>query len=202
MMIRQLLVIEDHAIYRTGLISVIENISHTSITEVCTVEQALASGTVPDLILLDIQLNGMNGLKGMAELYRQWPDTKIIIISANDSYTNAQTALESGAMAFLSKSDTTETILAVVTSVLDNPQADRMISPMIQSRVAKAPKLSSRQIDVLQLMAKGHSNKIIGQMLNISENTARWHVCAMISVLQVSSRTEAVFTARELGLLS
>lgn len=200
-MLRQLLVIEDHAIYRAGLISVIEHIAFTRVTSAGSVEQALATNIVPDLILLDIKLNGMDGLKGISALRLQWPGTKIIIISANDSYTNAQTALELGATAFLSKSDTTETILSVVTNALDNPLTSNVMSPALQHRIAQTPKLSTRQIDVLQLMAKGHSNKTIGQMLHISENTARWHVCTMISILQVSSRTEAVFTARELGLL-
>ena len=197
-----MLVIEDHAIYRAGLISVIECIEGVFITEACAVEKALALNITPDLILLDIQLDGMSGLKGVKKLHQQWPEVKVIIISANDSYFNTKLALEYGAIAFLSKSETTATILSVVSNVLNNINNDYIVSPMIANRIAGAPKLSARQIDVLQLMAKGNSNKTIAQILNISENTARWHVCTMNSIFQVSSRAETVFKARELGILS
>lgn len=201
-MIRQLIVIEDHAIFRAGLISLVENLSDVSIAEAASVEAALASAIVPHLILLDIQLSGMSGLEGMVDLRQRWPDVSIIVISANDSYANAQAALRAGASAFLSKSDASQTISSVISKALDNRLADKHISTTVQKRVEMLPKLTERQIEVMQLLAQGYSNKTIGQMLHISENTIRWHVCAMISALQVSSRTEAVFVARNLGLVN
>lgn len=199
---RQLLTIEDHALFRAGLVTALSSLHDLDISEAVSVEAALKLPIVPTLILLDIQLSGMSGLDGMTRLRQQWPDANIILISAHDSYANAQAALKCGAIAFLSKSDTTKTILATVTNALAQDPTNRTISPLIQTRLTNTPKLSDRQLEVMQLLAQGFSNKTIGRMLSISENTIRWHVCTIISALQVSSRTEAVFVARKLGLLN
>lgn len=196
-----LLLIEDHSIYRAGLIAVISESVSACIHEASNVEKALEMDIDPEVIFLDIQLEGMSGIQGISQLMKRWPGAKIIMISANDSYVNTQSALDFGAKAFLSKSDTAENILKVFNNVLFGSDSDYILSSNLKNKISSAPKLSARQMDVLNLMAKGYSNKTIGKMLHISENTARWHVCAMNSILQVSSRTEAVFAARQLGLL-
>lgn len=142
--VHQLLVIEDHSIYRAGLISVIQDAFCAFVVEVCAIEKALDLEVIPDLILLDIQLEGMSGLSGMTQLLQRWPGTKIIIISANDSYANTQSAFDAGATAFLSKSDTAENILSILSKVLVGHGSGYMVSDNVKNKIASAPKLSNR----------------------------------------------------------
>ncbi len=156
----------------------------------------------PDLLLLDVQLEGLNGLDGIAVFKRKWPLAKVVMVSAIQDSQVVNEALARGAQGFICKAETPTRMLELVEQVL------RGQMPITGERVPEgvvaqqAIKLTPRQCEVLDLMSRGLSNKMIGRRMNLSENTVRVHVQATLAALQVSSRSEAAFVARRLGLVN
>ncbi|MEJ7686365.1 MAG: response regulator transcription factor [Variovorax sp.] len=200
-----ILLIDDHALFRCGLRMVLSTgIPDLQVAEAASLEEAMRSPMeAPALVLLDIQLHGLNGLEGIALVKRKWPLAEVLILSSQaEPHTVAQ-ALERGAAGFVSKADTADNILAVIDRVR---RGQRVASPaharVFDSDSTAAPqRLTPRQCEVLDLLCQGLSNKVIGRRLNLSENTVRGHVQAVLSALRVSSRSEAGFAARRLGLV-
>lgn len=148
------------------------------------------------LILLDIQLQGLNGLEGIDLLQQRWPQAKVVVLSSLDAPETMREARARGAQGFISKSDTPEMMVATVKAAL----ADDVPYALPPAEGAPA-RLTPRQREVLELLCQGLSNKMIGRQLQLSENTVRAHVQATLAALQVSSRSEAAFVARRLGLV-
>lgn len=195
-----ILVIEDHALFMVGLTTALHSLAGVDIVETNSIEQATGYTLSPNIILLDVQLSGISGLDGITLIRDKWPAAAIVMLSAHDSHANRTQALSQGVFAFLSKADSTDTILTTVRKALQTtgitlPVPDQQPSPQ---EVA----LSERQIEVLRLLAKGMSNKAIGNILGVSENTIRWHVRSLLQALNVSTRAEATYAATRLGLIS
>ena len=198
-MTTRLLLIDDHTLFRSGISMVLAaGLSRVEIFEAATLEEALrCPAETLDLLLLDIQLQGLNGLEGIAPLKRRWPEAKILMVSASHEADAARIALERGAQGFISKTETPDRMLSIIAAQLScNTGSVEQCKPPEQIR------LTPRQCEVLDLLCQGLSNKMIGRRLNLSENTVRGHVQAMLAVLQVSSRSEAAFVARRMGLIS
>jgi DNA-binding NarL/FixJ family response regulator len=198
---KRILIIEDHTLFRAGLRMALSAIEGIEIDEVPSVEQALLTKTVPALVVQDIQLHGINGLDGIAHIQRKWPQAKVVFLSASNSPLDIRTALDKGAVAFLSKGDSSDTIVAVINQILLGEEDAYSLPAASHSALPAAiPKLTARQHEVLELLNQGLSNKLIARQLCLSEHTIRWHVQSLLSLLQVSSRSEAAFSARKLGL--
>ncbi|WP_211455424.1 response regulator [Collimonas antrihumi] len=194
-----ILLIDDHAMFRSGMAMVLRSgIANIDVFEAASLEEAMRSPIeAPAILLLDIQLQGLNGLECIAVLQRKWPQVSIIMLSADATPTTVRLALERGAVAFVSKADTATNILAIIEQVLrKEPTAG------ISGNTPPEPHLTPRQCEVLDLLCQGLPNKTIGKRLGLSENTVRGHVQALLSFLQVSSRSEAAFAARRSGLVS
>lgn len=196
---KSILLIDDHALFRSGIAMVLEaGLGEADISEAGSLEQALQESDIePDLIMLDVQLQGVSGLEGMASLRRKWPLAKIVVVSAFDLPDIISEAVEKGAIAFISKTERPERMLAQVRSLLDGDAAPAPVHHSGEDR----PRLTPRQAEVLDLLCQGLSNKMIGRRLNLSEHTVRGHVQATLATLDVSSRSEAAFAARRLGLV-
>lgn len=151
----------------------------------------------PDLVLLDIKLPGLNGVEGIALLRRQWPQLPVLMLSAMDEPEMVRQAIARGASGFVSKTQGAEDIVRAVQDVMRGGEV-----PPLPSDDTTTLRLTPRQCEVLELLCQGLSNKVIARRLELSENTVRWHVQAILSLLQVSSRSEAAFAARQLGLVS
>lgn len=156
-----------------------------------------------NVMLLDIKLPGLNGLEGIALLKRKWPQVPVIMLSSQDEPEIVRLALTRGAIGFVSKADTADKIMASINLVLRGEFAELTAQAEGVSDASDALQhLTPRQCEVLELLCKGLSNKLIARQLNLSENTVRGHVQAILGLLQVSSRSEAVFAARRLGLVA
>lgn len=179
-------------------------IPELEVAEAASLEEAMRSPMAkPALVLLDIQLHGLNGLEGIALVKRKWPDAAVVILSSDAGPHNVRMARERGAAAFVSKADSADNILSVIEHL-------RQGLPIVSADHASAPAgdgdgsrqlLTPRQFEVLDLLCQGLPNKVIGRRLNLSENTVRGHVQAVLAALQVSSRSEAGFAARRRGLV-
>ena len=197
MLSARLLLIDDHALFRTGLRLVLENNDKVAdILEAGTVMDAIHQfGSTPvDIILLDIQLPGLNGLDGIAVLRRHFQSSRIIILSASPELAS-----------------TTPDIAGVLTKSASVEQIDQALERCLRGETlsdaapAKAAgrgsQLTPRQLEVLSELCLGRSNKAIANSLGLSENTVRVHVAAILEQFGVYSRTEAVLEAQRRGLV-
>ena len=202
----RILLIDDHALFRCGLRMVLAaGIADVEVAEAASLEEAMRSPMEsPALVLLDIQLHGLNGLEGIALVKRKWPEAAVVILSSDVAHHNVRLALERGALAFVSKAEPADKILAVIDQLRRGLPVAAASSALVPASEGDGSRqlLTPRQSEVLDLMCQGLSNKVIGRRLNLSENTVRGHVQAVLAALQVSSRSEAGFAARRRGLVA
>lgn len=204
MMTTRILLIDDHPMFRSGLRMVLSaRMTDAEIFEAGSLNEATESAPEKiDVILLDINLPGLNGLDGISFLKRKWPLAPVVVLSSQDSPETVRDALARGAVRFVSKADTADRIVALLNRVLrgeyttpDAPAEDGKEAFVMPQH------LTPRQCEVLDLLCQGMSNKLIARRLSLSENTVRSHVQAILNFLEVSSRSEAAFAARRRGLI-
>ena len=204
MTVTKILLIDDHAMFLSGLSLVLKSaMPDIEVLEAASLEEAMRLPDEPPAIaLLDIQLQGLNGLEGMALIKRKWPDAPVVMLSADNAADTIRTAMERGAARFVSKADSVDKILTVIHQVLNGiPELGADPGSTTGSAASSKARLTPRQCEVLDLLCQGLSNKVIGRRLNLSENTVRGHVQAVFGVLGVVSRSEAAFAARRQGLI-
>jgi DNA-binding NarL/FixJ family response regulator len=196
MPISQLLLIDDHALFRSGLrLVLLQGMADVEVLEAASLEQAVRTAVEPPaLVLLDIQLQGVNGLEGLGLLRQRWPQVPVVMLSSIATPDTIAQAMARGAAAFVSKGDTPDKIIAVIRHTL----APLTSSPPIKPSV---PRLTPRQCEVLDLLCEGLPNKLIARRLQVSEFTVRGHVQAVLGLLGVNSRSQAMFAARQNGLI-
>jgi DNA-binding NarL/FixJ family response regulator len=202
MMHTRILLIDDHAMFRTGLHMVLNSgIENAEFFEANSLAEALSSPLATiDIILLDLILKGpagQNGMDGITLLKQKWPNTPIVVVTSQDDQESARLALTLGAAAFISKAETAEKIIALTKLLLQDPAT--VISSTSSNSGER--RLTPRQHEVLNLLHKGLSNKLIAQQLTLSDNTVRRHVQDILEFFGVISRAEAVFAARRKGLV-
>ncbi|WXL26196.1 response regulator transcription factor [Ectopseudomonas mendocina] len=203
-MTTHILLIDDHALFRSGISMVLAaGMGDVKISEAESLEQALLlSDDCFDLVLLDHQLGGLNGLDGISLLKRRWPEAKVLMVSAIQDAHIQKEAMDRGAQGFINKAENPARMLELLAQVL----AGHLPAPAMPTRSSPSTtatiRLSPRQTEVLELLCLGLPNKLIGRRLHLSENTVRGHVQAILQAMQVSSRSEAAFVARLMGLIS
>lgn len=205
-----ILLIDDHPLFCDGLKGILVELDRSPVIRVVgSCEEALElvqSLDEIDLLLLDLNLPGMNGLEGMQQIRHQMPATPIVILSASEDRDKVLRAIELGAKGYIPKSSSSEIILNALRLVLSGgvylPMAALDTVNTHHVTVSKDEQtLTPRQLAVLKLLANGHTNKAIGKILDMAENTVRVHVSAILHVLDVTNRTEASVAARRLGVL-
>lgn len=193
-----ILLIDDHAMFRAGLCMVINRaMPEAAIYQAASVAEAL--GTVPltiQLVLLDIKLNGSSGLEGIALVKRRWPAVPILMLSSHDEPETTRLALARGATAFMSKAETPEKIIDTIARLL------RGELPLAEPIACNNDKhLTPRQREVLELLHSGLTNKVIARKLALSDNTVRRHMQEILKYFKVATRAEAVLAARQQALV-
>jgi DNA-binding NarL/FixJ family response regulator len=201
----RLLLIDDHALFREGLGLVLrQRFPEVEVSEALSVAQAVnLVHQAPDVILLDIQLQGPDGIEGLAIFRQRWPQVPVIMLSSMATPDTIATALARGALAFVSKADSSSAILQAVEHALSGAQA-APVQPGVaaDSGLTQLIKLTARQTEVLQLLCEGLPNKVIARRMELSEFTVRGYVQAIFGLLGVTSRTQAIFAARRHGLVA
>ncbi|MFC0267052.1 LuxR C-terminal-related transcriptional regulator [Kushneria aurantia] len=197
MPLRTLLLIDDHPLFLGGISRVLaEGLERVVIVEAVSLTAALAQRHLdPALVLLDQQLGGVSGLAGVSALRRRWPGASIVMLSGFDMTKIREEAQALGVCAFISKSDKPQTLLHQVSALLEGVAET---APTLPDEPPQR-QLTPRQLEVLELLCQGLSNKAIAARLYLSEYTVRGHVQALLTLLNASSRAEAAFAARRLG---
>ena len=207
---RRVLIVEDHPLFREGLVQLLQRRLHNcEIVAVGSAEEGLARAAeppAPDVIVLDLNLPGMDGLSALARFAESFHQIPVVVISGDDSSETVQRAVEAGARAFIPKSLPGASIVQAIehglsgrAEVLDGTR----LSAVAPTESAGLPDgLSLRQMEVLALICEGKSNKQIARELGIVERTVKSHVTAIFGALSVINRTQAAMVAERLGLVS
>jgi two-component system NarL family response regulator len=161
----------------------------------------LLSGTQADVILLDLRMPGMNGVDTLHAMNRAKIATRAIILTSFETDEDIYRAVQAGAHGYLMKDAPQADMIKAIKAVSGGK---RYFPPHIAERLAERmmrTNLTGRELEVLQMLARGLTNKEIGRALAISGNTVRNHVNSIIEKLEVSDRTEAATTAIHRGLI-
>ena len=207
-----LLIVDDHPVVRDGLVAILGTQPDFKVAgEAASGEEALAlfERLRPDVILLDLEMPGMDGVEVIKRLRATQPEVKIVVFTAFDTDERILSALQAGAKGYLLKgaprSELFEAIRVVHRggSLLQPVVASRLLSQLSGSESAASPAepLTPREAEVLQLLAQGKPNKEIAAELFISERTVKFHISAILAKLGATNRTEAVTIALQQGLV-
>jgi DNA-binding NarL/FixJ family response regulator len=200
----RILIVDDHPVVLAGLSSMLGTQPGIAVlgTASSGEEAVLMLRSKPvDLMLLDLRMPGMNGFDTLQALKREKLNTRAIILSSYETDEDIYRAVQAGAQGYLLKdtaqADMVEAIRAVHAGKRYFP---RQIAARLAERMMRT-NLTTRELEVLNMLAQGFTNKEIGRALDISGNTVRNHVNSIIEKLEVSDRTEAATTAIHRGLI-
>ena len=201
------MLVEDHALVRAAIRRTLSVPGIEVVAEAASAEQAL---TVvmhhrPDVILVDIELPGMNGVQLVRELSPRLPDAHIVMLTGSANRDELVAAFRNGAVGFLTKDMSPEGLVRAILGVRDGemPMPRRLTRELVQHLVASpggrssAGGLSSRELEVLKLVSDGLTDRDIGESLGISPRTVGRHVGSVLAKLGVRNRAEAARRFRE-----
>ncbi len=209
----RVLIVDDHPIVRRGLQSLLSSYPDIQVvgeTENGTATLAAVKDLSPDVILLDIQMTGMDGIELTSRILQSAPQIKIIILTAYNNEEYVLGAFRAGAFAYLLKNSLNETVVETIRLV---HQGRRMLSPSLMDQVLKQlhtlaqaqasheSQLSSDDIRVLALIANGATNEEIARELHWSESTVKRRIEEIMATLGARNRAQAVSIATKEGLI-
>jgi DNA-binding NarL/FixJ family response regulator len=199
----RVLSVDDHALLRKGIAAVINAEPDLKlVAEASNGEEAIEKFRIhrPDVTLMDLQMPGLNGIETMSRILSEFPDARIIVLTTYGGDVQVLRALRAGARGYILKGhdrELLETIHAVV-------EGRKRIPPEVASELAEHAtddELSLREIEVLQLIAAGNSNKQIADRLFVAEATIKSRVTNILSKLSASDRAHAVTIALKRGII-
>ena len=210
----QILVVDDHTLFRRGLISILEQDNQFVVVgeagdSISAIK--LAESLKPNIILLDNHLPGATGIQSLPDLFAVAPDVVVLMLTVSENEDDLALALQRGALGYLLKTSEKDDLLNGIKRAFNG---ESVISPEMTSKLISAFKsnqiksdneikdqisnLSPRELETVCLIAKGCSNKEIARSLNITETTVKIHVQHILRKLNLSSRVQvAVFASAE-----
>ncbi|MBA2468921.1 MAG: response regulator transcription factor [Chloroflexia bacterium] len=208
----RILIADDHTLFRDGLRALLGSIAGTLVVgEAATGEDAIAQVTAlaPDVVLMDIQMPGMNGIEATWRIRQANPAIGIVVLTMFEDDDSVFAAMRAGARGYILKGADQAEMLRAIRAVANG---EALFGPAIADRLlaffsAKPstppppfPDLTNREREILNLIAAGHGNADIAGRLFLSPKTIRNHVSSIFSKLQVADRAQAIVRAREAGL--
>jgi DNA-binding NarL/FixJ family response regulator len=199
----KILVADDHPLFRAAMRQALVDIVGDNIVEAASFSQACDAILGDDgieLVFLDLNMPGNEGLTGLSELRTQFPSVLVVIVSADESPLMIRKAIDLGASGYIPKSTSLAHIAEAVQQVLDGEQwlpanideeVQQYMDPAEKCFADKLAQLTPHQFKVLKMMADGLLNKQIAYELSISESTVKQHVSAVLRKLEVINRTKA-----------
>ena len=210
----RVLIVDDHAVVRRGLRAYLEFVDDLQVVaEAGDGQEALArldamaaQGELPDVVLIDLLMPKMDGAAATARITQRFTGVRVVVLTSFGEMERVHAALVNGASGYLLKdAEPTEVVAAIRAAARGNvflsPAVARQLTQELVSPPTGISALTSRERDVLILVAQGRSNQEIADELVISERTARTHMSNVLRKLQLTSRTQAALVAVRQGLV-
>jgi len=209
----KVLIVDDHNLVREGLKAVFDNGNDVEVIgEAGSGEEALdmVGEVKPDVILMDISMPGMNGIQATKLILEKCPESKVVMLTMLDQEGYVYEAVKAGATGYMLKNTSSDDLVHAIHTVFEgkallHPDATAQLLKefvTLADNKAKDYGLSSREMEVLQLLSEGNTNKEIAKALWISEQTVKTHVAHIFNKLGTSDRTETVAQALRNGLVT
>ena len=210
MSLTKILIVDDHTLVRDGLATILSRQPDFDVVG----EASDGLGAVemarlhhPDVILMDLRMPNMSGVEAMRIIGAESPDIKIIVLTTFDTDEYIFDAVQAGAKGYLLKDTSRDELFAAVRAVCrGESQIEPGVAARLITRLQKLSRpdpdtLSDREIQVLQLVARGSANKQIAEELLITESTVKTHIANIFSKMNVRHRTQAVTQALQKGII-
>ena len=201
----RILIVDDHPVVCTGLTSMLSAQHGLEVVgSAASGEEALSIVVrdKPDLMLLDLRMPGMDGIGVLQALKKMEKPPRVVVLTSFEKDEDIYRAIRAGAQGYLLKDTTESEMIAAISAVNAGTRYFPLhISSRLADRMMRSD-LTARELQILELLAQGSTNKQISVALGISDNTVRHHVNNIMEKLQVSDRTEAVATALRSGGLA
>ena len=211
----KLLIVDDHAVLREGLAALLQQIGpDTSIVQASNATEAmtlLEAHPDLDIVVLDLMMPGVRGLDALSEFGRTRPDLPVIVLSSSEDPSDVRKALAAGALGYVPKSAGQRVLFSAIQLVMNG---DLYVPPLVLGAgpgsvesAGYVPKnrseqaLTPRQIEILKLLSEGAPNKLIANVLGLSEKTVKAHITGIFKTLNVENRTQAAVAGRKAGLI-
>jgi DNA-binding NarL/FixJ family response regulator len=200
----RLILVDDHPVLRAGLANVLN--FEPDIQVVAQADDGVTAiqlwrKHLPNLMLLDLSMPGMDGIATLEKLRTDFPEARVLMLSSSEAPEDIRHALAAGARGYLSKSLSKEELVA---AIREAHNGGRVMGHAAAAQIAAEKEtgaISRRELEVLGLVRQGFTNSEIGRLLNMSEWTAKTHVQNLLQKLQAADRAEAVARGFERGLL-
>jgi two-component system NarL family response regulator len=200
----RLVVVDDHPAFRMGLTALIDG--EPDMLVVAESGDGRAAVEIfrrekPDIVLMDLRLPGFSGVEAIIALRKEFPACRVIVVTTYDADEDVYRAIQSGAKSYLLKDMSKEEMVQTIRAVHAGHEP---LPAVVASRLAnrsQREELNRREMEALQLLVRGRSNKEIASALFISEDTVKSHLKNLFHKLGVQDRTEAAITAIRLGIV-
>jgi len=194
------LLADDHEVVREGLRLALLRSPHIRVVGEAPDGETAVSLTerrLPDVVVMDLRMPGMDGIEATEEIMRRVPDAKVLIFTAYSERALLQRGLESGARGYILKEAPHETLLRAIEKVAAGETFvdPALMSALTQARGGSTDVLTAREREILQLLADGMSNADVAAQLFISQETVKSHVRHILTKLEADTRTQAVAIA-------
>ncbi len=200
----RILTVDDHPLLRRGIAALVNAEADMKlVAEASSGQEATELYRLhkPDVTLMDLQMPDMNGAEAIREIQSEFPDARIIVLTTYKGDAQILSALRAGARAYILKGHVHRELLETIRAV---HAGQKRIPPDVAAELAEHATddaLSSREIDVLRLIARGNSNKLIADQLSIGEATVKSHVANILSKLAANDRAHAVTIGLKRGMI-
>ena len=200
----RVMLVDDHPAFRKGMAALIGTENDLEVVaETGDGNEAiqLFRRHKPDITLMDLRLPGMGGVEATIAIRKEFPDARVIVLTTFDMDEDIYRAMDSGAKSYLLKDTPEDELAATIRAV---HAGEEKLAPKLAERLAqrqKRPELSQREMEVLQLLVRGRSNKEIASSLFITEDTVKAHLKTLFVKLGVQDRTDAAITAIRQGIV-
>ena len=200
----KILLVDDHALIRAGLANLLTQNNHEVVAEASTSSQAsaLINTHKPEIVLVDINLGTSSGIDLIKEMKKSGAASKFAVLTMHDDTQTLESAKDAGAIAFVTKSAPTESLLEILQTIATGTDKFLKAGKINQITVAKDFELTPRELEVLTLLPTGATANAIGALLFLTEATVKTHLANIYRKLAANNRAQAVSIAIENKLIT
>ena len=199
----KILIVDDHELIRSGLANLLAQHKYDVVAEAATLSQALAliNTHKPEIVLVDINLGSSSGIDLIKEMKKSGSKSKFVVLTMQDDNQTLESAKEAGAIAFITKSAPTDSLLEILQAITTGSDKFLKAGKINQIKPSKDFDLTARELEVLALLPTGATANAIGAVLFLTEATIKTHLANIYRKLAASNRAQAVSIAIENKLI-